>query len=392
MDPSHAQPPAGIYSRRIFLKLAGATGLVAASGGLIAACASTGGGQPSAGGGEPSQGAVGGDFALFTWAGYDGAEVLADWYADHNINLDVKYISNEDMIAFMKAPGAEKWDASSVNQGDNNHNFSQGIMAEITVDEVPALGQMYPFFRDSPIWKVRDGVYNSVPWTWGPIGINIRSDKVPEGISSYEELFDPKWSQRIGTYDSALNMISTAACATGLDPGRLTRDELNGPVREWLTRLKPQLKVLSTSIGDQVNLLVAGDVDIELVGLLWNVAQAKDQGVDVGFAVPEEGTFAFCDAVFITPWAPHRANALAYANALMEAPTAIQMLESLNQLGPIADVNAQVGADVRDLYPEDLEDFIDNSLKWNISYYDADGDFATIEEWQKVWDEVKALG
>jgi spermidine/putrescine-binding protein len=319
--------------------------------------------------------------------------VIDDWYQQNNIALDVKYISNENLVNFMKSPGSEKWDASSVNQGDAEYLFANKVSSPITVDEVPALGTMLPFFKDGTFWKVSDGVYNSVPWTWGPIGINTRPEKVPaDALKSWQGLLDPKWKGRIGTYDDALNMISAASVATGNDPGKLTLDQLNGPVKDFLVKLKPQLKVLSTSIGDQVNLLVSGDVDIEILGLTWFLPQAAGQGVTIDFRIPDEGSYGFVDAVFITPWAPDRANAVAYANALISGDSAVTMQNSVSQLSTNPDINAKLKPEVRSLYPEDLAAYSGTTLKWNKSWYDANGPYASIDAWRKVWDDVKALG
>jgi spermidine/putrescine-binding protein len=294
------------------------------------------------------------------------------------------------MLQFMKSPGGEQWDAFSVNQGDNQYYYSQGIMSPIYVEEVPNLAKMYAAVADNPIWKVADGVYNAVPWTFGPIGINWVKERIPEGITAYAQALDPKW--RVGCFDDALNMVSTGACALGLDPGALSREDLNGPVKDWLLKLRPQLKVISPAIGDQLTVLLAGDVDFQLVGLLWNVPQAMAQGVDLGFSIPEEGTYGFCDSVAITPWAEHRCNALAYANAVMTPETVAPLQDTLYQIGPTPEINAALTPDVRALYPEDIETGFFGKLKWNISHYDPEGPYATIEEWRKVWDEVKLAG
>jgi spermidine/putrescine-binding protein len=168
---------------------------------------------------------------------------------------------------------------------------------------------------------------------------------------------------------------------------------LNGPVKDWLVKLKPQLKVLSTSIGDQINLLVAGDVDIELVGLTWFTAQAATQNAVVDFRIPDEGTYGFVDSLFITPWAPNRANAVAWANAITSGDTARALLESVNQLSSVPAVNDTIKADVFTAYSipkTGVEDAV-AKLKWNKSWYEA-GQYATIDEWRKVWDDVKASG
>jgi spermidine/putrescine-binding protein len=409
------RPPEGVYTRRLFLKITAAGAVTVAAGSFLAACgAGSGSAAPTAGASSaataaasaaaslapsaagPSAAAVGGKLSLFTWAGYDGKGVadIDAWYAANNIQLDVKYISNENLVNFMKSPGADKWDGSSVNQGDAEYLFAQKVSSEITTAEVPALATMYPFFKDGTFFKVSDGVYNSVPWTWGPLGINTRPDKVPpDALKSWNALLDPKWKGRIGTYDDALNMISTACCAVGKDPAVLTAADLNGPVKDWLVKLKPQLKVMSTSIGDQINLLVAGDVDIELVGLTWFTAQAATQNAVVDFRIPDEGTYGFVDCLFITPWAPDRANAVAWANAITAGDTAKALLESVNQLSSVPAVNDTIKDDVFKAYSiakTGVEDAV-AKLKWNKSWYEA-GDYATIEEWRKVWDDIKALG
>jgi spermidine/putrescine-binding protein len=405
------KPLPGIYSRRSFLRIAAGSALAVSGGGILAACSSNPAAssaaastEPSAVGASPepsvpaasaSGGGVGGPFAMFTWNGYDGGNVkeVQDWLAKEQITLDVKYISNENLITFFRAPGAEKWDASSVNQGDSAYVFAQGISTEITIQEVPALADMLPFFHDGDFWKVSDGVYNSIPWTWGPIGINTRTDRVPaDALKSYANLLEPKWTGRIGCFDDALNMIATACCATGDDPAVLTRDRLNGPVKDWLLKIKPQLKVLSTSIGDQENLLFSGDVDIELVGLTWYVGDAKKKNIPLDFRIPDEGSYGFVDALFISPSAPHRANAVAWANMLLSPDTGAPLCNSVSQLSTVPAVNDKIDPAVRATYPEDLAKYTAKTLKWNKSWYDPNGPYATIDEWRKVWEDVKALG
>ncbi len=405
MERDNQRPPLGVVTRRRFLYIAGGVVTVSATGGLLAACA---GNESTAAPATPGGGAsvgpvmspeactdVGGDLNLFTWAGYEGTDVPAmkQWWDQSGINLNVKFLGNENMVTFMKAPGHESWDANTVNQGDNQAYFQEGIMSEITVDEVPEMAGMYAGIKDNPIFKIRDGVYNAVPWTMGPLGINYIKGKI-DPVTSYDDVLDPRFENRVGCFDDALNMISTAACAVSLDPGVLTREQLNGPVKDWLVALRPQLKLISPSLGDQLTTLVSGDVDLQLVGLIWNILQGKQQNVDVAFVYPSEGTYGFVDCIAVTPWAPNRCAALAYARACMTPETAAPLNASIAGLSTADAVNVKMketNPEERGVYPDDVEQGFMSQMKWNVSYTDPNGPYATKDEWTQVWADVKAL-
>lgn len=395
-------PPKGVYTRRRFLRAAGYSAIAVAGGGLVAACSqavsstgataapsAVGSGNPSDGVASPSPATVGGPLNIFTWGGYEGSGTIDDWYSANGIELNAKAITTPGGIPPAIQQGG--WDASSVNQGDAEYYHELGISSEITVDEVPGLAKMLPFFRDGSLFRIREGVYNSVPWTWGPIGFMARPDRIPEGsITSYFDLTKPEFKGRLETFDDPLNMVATGAVAQGLDPGALTREQLNGPVRDYLEQIRPSLKILATSLGDQINNLAAGDVDGSLVGFAWGVFEVKKLNVDAYFLVPEkEGAFGFCDAVFIPPNAEHRANAIAYCNALLEGDTAAAFQDGFIQLSTNPEVIDQARAEVRAVYPRDLDVYTNDTLKWNKSYYDPAGQYATIEEWTALWEEVK---
>ncbi|MBX3031868.1 MAG: hypothetical protein KF809_17110 [Chloroflexi bacterium] len=381
--------PNGIVTRRDFLRIGAAGAVTVAAGGMLASRvrAQAAPVQSPLVGCEP-----GGPLNLFTWQGYEGTGVSAmdDFWANSGIDLNMRPLGNENLLQVMKSPGAEQWDAFSVNQGDNNYFHSQGILSPIHVDEVPALGEMYPAIADNPIWKIEDGVYNGVPWTIGALGINWLASKFPEGVHQYAMALDPAY--RVGCFDDKLNMVATAACAVGLDPAVLTREELNGPVRDWLLALRPQLKVISASLGDQLTVLINGEVDFQLVGLSWNIPLGVEQGVEIGWTIPDEGSYGFVDSIGITPWAPNRCNALAYANATMTPETAAPLNDSVVGIGPTAAINAALDPSVRSLYPDDIEADLLGKLKWNVSHFDPDGPYATIDEWDAVWTEAKLAG
>ena len=106
------------------------------------------------------------------------------------------------------------------------------------------------------------------------------------------------------------------------------------------------------------------------VGLTLFVVGAKDQGAqNVAFAVPKEGGFGFCDAAFVTPWAPHRDNAFAFCEALLRGETAAIAANSARQASPFPMSCHFSTPTTRALYPYDrLDDYLTKELKFEVNY------------------------
>jgi spermidine/putrescine-binding protein len=425
MDRSGSPLPAGLLTRRHFLYLAGGTVAVAAAGPLLAACAASATTAPASSAAPasaaattaatsaasmspataacpsamPLTGTVGGPLALFEWEGYDGKGVAAwdAWYKANSIDLTVKYVTDQsNPTATIRSPAGKEYDVFSYNQGDVLNAWAQGdLLTPISVDEVPGLGKMYPFFRDNPLFHICDNqtVYPTVPWQWGPLGLITRADKVSNAaLASWQGLLDPSLKGRIITYDDPLNAVSQGACAVNLDPAALTRDQLNGPVRDYWKALFPQLKAVVTSAGDQANLLASGDAWVSMMGWAYNISQMAGQGVKANFVIPNEGTYGFIDTIAIPPFAKNRRNAIAWANAMMEGDTAVALQESTIGMSTNPEVNAKVSGDVRSLFPADLESFFTKQLKFNRTWTDPNGPYATMDEWTTFWNNIKTGG
>jgi spermidine/putrescine-binding protein len=380
----------GVVKRRDFLRLSAAGIATVAVGGVMASRVRAQSPVPMA---SPLMGCQpGGPLNLFTYDGYQGAGITQwdTYWADNGIEIDLRPVGTEDLLQLFNAPGGDHWDAFTINQGDNLRFYAGGALSPVHVTEVPALADLYGALADNPIWKIADGVYNSVPLTIGPLGINYVKERVPEGFTSYARALEP--DIRVSALDSSLNMISTAACAVGADPAVLTREELNGPVKEWLLGVRPQIRVIATSLGDQLTALINDEVDLHLVGFPWNILQAANQGIELGFSIPNEGSYGYVDSIGITPWAANRCNALAYANAGLDPVMGALLNDSLVGLGGTPAINENLAPETRALFPDDIEADFFGQLKWNVAHVDPDGPYATDEEWTAVWNEVKLAG
>ena len=98
-----------------------------------------------------------------------------------------------------------------------------------------------------------------------------------------------------------MNNVASASLAVGIDPDTMTTDQLNGPITDWLMKMKGQIRALAPSIGDQISLLASGDVDYMVCGLTFMDAETAKKGVTTKTIVPSEGAIGWADTTFITP-------------------------------------------------------------------------------------------
>ena len=391
MSKPYEEMLAASLSRRKFLGLAGG----AAGAALLAACGvssssdTTAAPATTAGPGTTTK--VGGDLNLYVWEGYDQPAGFENWFSDNGITLNTKYITQpEEVPTVLRGPGGDQWDMS---YGDNvvlGDLKNLGLIRPITTDEVPGLEGLLPAFKVAP-WKNDDGTYNGVPWTWGFSGVTYRSDRVPEPKSWYD-LLDPQYQGRVSTVDGALNNVALASIAVGIDPDELTTDQLNGEVKDFLTQLFGQIRTLAPSIGDQISLLVSGDIDYMVVGLKFMDAETAAQGVETSTVVPSEGAIGWADTAFIPPTAPHPENAFAFLNHLLDPKVNAEANSDLLQ-GPGVEAAIPLLSDeAKAQYPfDDIENYLENTLTFNRGFpRKKEGDRATYDDILAVWEEVKS--
>ncbi len=298
-----------LLDRRRFLRLSGG----AAMAGFLAACGLSNGSSSTSSPGASTSPLppVGGDLNLYTWEGYDLTKQFASWRQENNITQHLKFITQpEEVPTVLKGAGGDKWDLS---YGDNvvlTDYKNLGLIRPMTTTEVPGLTGLMPAFQVDP-WKNADGTYNAAPWTWGFSGLTYRTDRVP-APASWHDILDPKYKGRVSTVDGALNNVALGSLAVGIDPDTLTTAQLNAEVKDYLVQLRGQIRALAPSIGDQISLLVSGDVDYMVVGLTFMDAETAAKGVSTKTVVPSEGAIGWADSAFVPPTAPDPQNALAW--------------------------------------------------------------------------------
>jgi putrescine transport system substrate-binding protein len=167
-------------------------------------------------------------------------------------------------------------------------------------------------------------------YLWGTNGIGYNVGMVTERLgedanfSTWDLVFDPEVAAKLADcgltmLDSPSEMIPLALGYLGMSPGSSDPDDLE-KVAEMFAAVRPYVRYFNSA---QYNTdLANGEVCVS-VGFSGDVLFAADiadeagQGVEIAYAIPEEGSMLWFDMLAVPAGAPNPENAHAFINYLM---------------------------------------------------------------------------
>ena len=188
----------------------------------------------------------------------------------------------------------------------------------------------------------------AVGYMWGTVGILYNTKYVTrEEASHWESLKDPKFAGKLFVKDAfrdvytslivALNKDRIAAGEVTIDQlCRDSSDESIALVEGYLNAIKDNVSGWEADFGKErmtqekawLNLTWSGDAQ-------WAIEEAAKVGVDLAFAVPEEGSIAWFDGWVIPKYAKNVKAARYFINFLCMPENAIRNMDEIGYVSAI---------------------------------------------------------
>jgi spermidine/putrescine-binding protein len=135
-----------------------------------------------------------------------------------------------------------------------------------------------------------------VPYMQGTVGIVVNTEKIKEPVSSYAQVFDPKYKGRIVALDDSREVVGWALESLGLDANDVSPENLER-AKPVLAKWLPLVKVYDSD--SPKTALLNGDVDL---GIVWSGEGAiliNEGGGKFTYTLPSEGAHMFIDSLAI---------------------------------------------------------------------------------------------
>lgn len=273
-------------------------------------------------------GAAAKEVNVFCWTEYFPESLLDKFEDETGIHVNFStYSSNEDMLNKVKAEAEGTYDICIPSDYMIDMMVDQDLLEELDTDKLTNLGNI----DESYLGQYFDPDNNySVPYMAGACTLAVNTDKVTDPITSYADIFDPKYSGQIVVLDDFRAVIGLAAKTLGYtmsetDPGKLAE------ISTKLMELKPNVVALDSD--NPKGLLIEGEASIAYI---WSaeiaLAAAENPAIEIVF--PEEGMYLFQDGMVIPKGAKNYDNAIAFINFVLDGENSAEISREFPYLNP----------------------------------------------------------
>lgn len=284
-----------------------------------------------------------GEINVYNFGEYIDEQTYKDFEKEYNIKVNyTTYETCESLYSVLKTGGAD-YDVVITSDYMISRMREENMLHELDFSNIPnydaLISDTYKNLEYDP-----ENAY-SVPYMWGTVGIIYNPDMVDEEITSWDAMFDEKYSGNILMFSSTRDAFGVALSKLGYSLNTTDENEL----REAYDLLKSQYPLIQGYFQDQMyDKLEGGEAAIG-VYYAGDYLCMLENNPDLKFVLPEEGSNWFVDAMCIPATCTKTDLAEKFINYMCETEVSLTNMGATGYASPNGEACA--------LYAEDLDDY-----------------------------------
>ncbi len=208
-----------------------------------------------------------------------------------------------------------------------------GYAQELDAKNMPNLANLTPTLKEVDF---DPGRKFSVPWQGGFAGICWNKEKVPGGLTSVEDLWDPSLKGRVGVLSEMRDTMGLLMLDAGVDVSGDWGDDQFTAAIEMLEKQVADGQIRNIKGNSYKEDLVNEDT---LAAIVWSgdITQLNaENGEKWEFLVPEKGGTIWNDNFVVPIGSERKANAEALINYYYDPAVAAEVAAYVNYITPVA--------------------------------------------------------
>jgi len=267
--------------------------------------------------------------SVYNWTDYIGDTTLADFQGSTGIKVIYDVFDSNETLEGKLLAGRTGYDVVVPSNHFLARQVDAGAFLKLDREQLPNWKNLDPLLLKA-LEKNDAGNQHSVPYLWGTNGIGYNVDKVKQvlgidHIDSWAVMFEPenlkKLSQcGVSFMDSPDELFPAVLNYMGMDPRSSNPEDYKKAEAKLLT-LRPYITYFHSS--KYVSDLANGEICVAFgysgdVFQAANRAKEANNGINVAYSIPKEGSNLWFDLLAIPSDASNPQQAYAFINYLLD--------------------------------------------------------------------------
>ncbi|OGO96380.1 MAG: spermidine/putrescine ABC transporter substrate-binding protein [Curvibacter sp. RIFCSPHIGHO2_12_FULL_63_18] len=311
---------------------------------------------------------AGGTLRVLAWPGYADPDIVKAFEQRTGAKVEVSYIDTDEALwaRIAKNHGGD-FDVFAVNTAELQRYIQQALVVPINPGAITNTRRQLPQFQ--ALQKipgiVHGGKVFAMPYTYSEMGLIYDRRQVKTPPTSIQALWDPRYQGKVLVYNGGAHNFALAAQAMGSrTPFALQASQWESAVQQ-LIALRRNALTFYSQLDDSVNWFQSNKAALLFANYgSQQFKQLQAAGLDVGYAIPQEGALAWLDCWVITRGAKDTALAEAWINYTLEDGPG-KVLQDRQGLANTTAPSPYLGPQDKLIWLEPVEDVDRRNRLWN---------------------------
>jgi putrescine transport system substrate-binding protein len=270
--------------------------------------------------------------AVLNWSDYMAPGIVESFESETGIDVIYDVFDSNEVLEAKLLAGGSGYDLVFPSSQFMGRQIKAGVFQQLDKSKMPNYKNL-----DGDMMKILEAVdpdnRYGIPYMWGTTGIGYNVDKVKAAlgedapVDSWDLFFKPENIEKLAscgvvTIDAPTSIVPLALHYIGKDPSSFDKGDydIGAPVGELFQSIRPHITYFHSS--QYVNDLANGDI---CVAIGWsgdiiqaaNRAKESNNGVNISYTIPKEGTAVWFDMMAIPVDAKKSDNAHKFLDYLL---------------------------------------------------------------------------
>ena len=292
-----------------------------------------------------------------SWGEYIEPDLIEQFEQETGIVVNYQTVENNETLYSMLKSGAGDYDVIVPSDYMVGQLLEEGMLEELDYSQIPnfsLIGDRFKNLSYDPENKY------TVPYAWGTLGIIYNTEMVKEPITSWSVMFDQQYAGDVLMIRNSRDAIGAALLKLGYSINTTDESQLH-EAYELLAEAKRQ-GVYQAFVMDEIFQKMEGGNAAIGAYYAGDYLTMLENNENLAFAVPDEGSNWFVDAMCMLKDAPHQREAHEWINFIASTEANLANMDFIWYASPNEEALKQYPAYYEELYGEPLDEEIYNIM------------------------------